>query len=65
MEDSMLTKVSPTGEWVNINLSEMARLLQAANPDAKVVTTGKGATQDAGMKAATKDRNITKGRNGR
>jgi len=62
MEDFVMTKIAPDGEWANLNLSEMARLLQAANPGAKIISTGKEADQQTGVNKATADRNMIKGK---
>lgn len=62
MEDFVFTKVSADGEWTNVNLSEMARLLEAQNPQAKIVTKGKEASSTVGMEKAQSDRRRIKGR---
>ena len=62
MEDFVFTKASADGEWANINLSEIVRILQASNPDAKLITTGKEAGGAAGMAKAQLDRKRIKGR---
>lgn len=56
MEDFVLTKVAPDGEWTNINVSEMARILQDANPSSEIISTGKAVNQETGVVAADTSR---------
>lgn len=56
MEDLIQTKIAPDGSWVNVNLSEMARILQAANPGAEILLAGKASNQENGIIAAEKER---------
>lgn len=58
MEDVTYSKIFPDGSWVAINLSEMARVLQAANPGKKIITTGKEPNQEDAFKVekATRDK---------